>query len=200
MRIKALDVFAISNLILFGCMCFGVYYPRFVSYMGEGRLAEFLFYAFVTACVVVIGWLYFRQYAFSPWCLGLVELGILMHFAGGIVSFGGARLYDHVFFCIRFDKYVHFTNAMVASLIVQVLFHRLGVRIPLIGPLVVVLVVLGAGSLVEIVEYWVTRNLPDNGVGGYDNNMHDLIANLAGGVVGTVCGARYHLRCIAGKG
>jgi hypothetical protein len=40
--------------------------------------------------------------------------------------------------------------------------------------------VLGLGTLVEIVEYLVTLTVSVNGVGGYDNNMQDLISNLIG--------------------
>jgi hypothetical protein len=43
-----------------------------------------------------------------------------------------------------------------------------------------VLVVLGLGAIIEIVEYIVVLTVPQNGVGGYDNNMQDLLANLAG--------------------
>jgi hypothetical protein len=44
------------------------------------------------------------------------------------------------------------------------------------------LVVLGLGSLIEISEYTVTLTIPNNGVGGYDDNMRDLIANGCGGI------------------
>jgi hypothetical protein len=46
--------------------------------------------------------------------------------------------------------------------------------------LFVLLVVLGLGAVIEIVEYVVVLTVPRNGVGGYDNNMQDLIANLCG--------------------
>jgi hypothetical protein len=51
---------------------------------------------------------------------------------------------------------------------------------------IVLFVVLGLGAMVEMFEYIVTRHLPQNGVGGYDNNMQDLIANFVGGFIAIV--------------
>jgi len=114
--------------------------------------------------------------------LVLFEIGILMHFAGGLIHFGGARLYDHVYFHIRYDKYVHFTNALFAALGVQELF-RIN-RLPITGftRLAIFWIALGLGSAIEICEFVVTLTIPQNGVGGYDDNMRDLIANACGGM------------------
>jgi hypothetical protein len=49
--------------------------------------------------------------------------------------------------------------------------------------LVIILIVLGVGAFIEISEYIVMKTVPGNGVGGYDNNMQDLMANLAGSTV-----------------
>jgi hypothetical protein len=40
--------------------------------------------------------------------------------------------------------------------------------------------VLGVGAIIEIAEYIVTLTVEHNGVGSYNNNMLDLIANLFG--------------------
>ena len=53
----------------------------------------------------------------------------------------------------------------------------------LFSGLAVLLVVLGLGAVVEIVEYLVMLTVPNAGVGGYDNNMQDLIGNLLGGTL-----------------
>ena len=47
----------------------------------------------------------------------------------------------------------------------------------------VFLIVLGLGAIVEIFEYGVTKTVPHNGVGDYDNNMQDLLGNCAGGLL-----------------
>ncbi len=84
-----------------------------------------------------------------------------------------------------YDKFVHFLNAFAGSAIVSHLFNlRVGhvTKTPVpVHPLAILTVVLGVGSVVEIVEYIVQLVMPHTGVGGYDNNMQDLIANLVGG-------------------
>jgi hypothetical protein len=45
------------------------------------------------------------------------------------------------------------------------------------------LIALGLGSIIEICEYVVTLTIPQNGVGGYDDNLRDLAANATGGMV-----------------
>jgi hypothetical protein len=94
----------------------------------------------------------------------------------------GVRLYDHFFFDLRFDKYVHFYNSFTAALVVRHIVQALDLRLRGAENLAIVLIVLGLGATIEIVEYGVTRSLPLNGVGGYDNNLQDLIANLGGGL------------------
>jgi hypothetical protein len=44
----------------------------------------------------------------------------------------------------------------------------------------VLLVVLGLGAVVEIVEYFVVLTVAHQGVGDYHNNLQDLVANLVG--------------------
>ena len=55
-------------------------------------------------------------------------------------------------------------------------------KIPLtrVNNVFVVLVVLGLGGVIEIVEYIVVLTVPAKGVGGYDKNMQDLMANVLG--------------------
>jgi hypothetical protein len=127
-------------------------------------------------------WIWLRRYHFPWWLLTIIEFGILIQFAGGLIHFGGARLYDHVFFYIRFDKYVHFTNAFIAAVaVIEIIKMK---ELPINGFIrfLTLLVVLGLGSLIEISEYMVTLTIPNTGVGGYDDNMRDLIANGCGGL------------------
>lgn len=49
----------------------------------------------------------------------------------------------------------------------------------------VVLMACGAGALVEIVGYIGTPVAPNSNVGDHGNDMHDLVANLAGAVAAT---------------
>jgi uncharacterized membrane protein YjdF len=103
-----------------------------------------------------------------------------MHFSGAFVQIDGARLYDAHVFGIQYDKYVHFVNSFSATLLVSRLFQIQHIALTRVNNVFLMLVVLGMGAIIEIVEYMVVLTVPNNGVGGYDNNMQDLMANFCG--------------------
>lgn len=182
MKIKSIDIFVVFNLFLFILMCIFVYYDRFVTYRGSENILEFYLYAVVTFLVIIFFWLYFRNYEYSMFALCIIEFGILINFAGGLIHIDGKRLYDMFFLKIRYDKFVHFINSIIACTIINRILAKLRYKINKFEGLVIVLIVLGLGAIIEIIEYIVVRNIPEAGVGGYDNNMQDLIANFLGGL------------------
>jgi hypothetical protein len=183
-RMKGFDIFFVINAFLFILMCIFAHYARWTQYAGTGKIAvaEFFFYATVLMAVATALWIWLRRYHFPWWLLTIIEFGILIQFAGGLIHFGGARLYDHVFFYIRFDKYVHFINSFIAAVAVSEIIKMKGLPINGFTRFLTLLVVLGLGSLIEISEYTVTLTISSNGVGGYDDNMRDMIANGCGGI------------------
>ncbi len=181
-KLKNIDLFLLVNLVLFVFMCVFAYYDRFVFYRGSENILEFLVYAILILIVIFVVWYHLRKYAFSTWMFVLLQIAILMHFSGGLGSIGESRLYNHYFFSLRYDKYVHFVNSFLAALVIRHLFLKFGLQLKKIEGLVIILCVLGFGALFEIVEYLVTIMVPRNGVGGYNNNMQDLMANLTGGL------------------
>ncbi len=109
-----------------------------------------------------------------------LQIGIAMHFSGAFVQIEGGRLYDAHVLGLRYDKYVHFVNAFSATLLVGRLFQIQSIALTRVNSVLLMLVVLGLGAVIEIVEYVVVLTVPANGVGGYDNNMQDLMANFCG--------------------
>jgi hypothetical protein len=182
-RINVFDIFILVNIVLFILMCMFAYYDRFISYRGSENVLEFFIYAVFILLAVATGWIYFRTYRWSLWEVSLIEIGIIMHFSGGLVHIDGQRLYDNVFFLIRYDKYVHFINSFIAAMITSRLLKSFDFKMPRFEGLVIILIVLGGGAIIEIIEYMVVLTVPGNGVGGYDNNMQDLMGNLAGSSV-----------------
>lgn len=180
---KNMDTFVLLNVALFGFMCYLVYYDRFVIYRGAENIMEFFLYAVLIFLAILIAWHYLRAYSFSSCLLIIAEIGILMHFSGGLVQLNGSRLYDNYFFGVRYDKYVHLANSFTACFLVKQLIDRLDLKPHYLESVFIVSVVLGLGAIIEIIEYIVTRTIPNHGVGGYDNNMQDLIANLGGGLL-----------------
>lgn len=180
---RPLDVFVATNVILFLYLCVFTYYERYISYRGSGHVWEFFVYAAVILVAIMTGWFFFRRHAFGVPLLVLVQAGILAHFAGAYFQFDEHRLYDCHFFGIRYDKYVHFSNAFIVALVLRHVFMLRRQKMDALAGFFILLGVLGLGAIVEIMEYLVCKTIPGNGVGGYDNNMQDLISNLAGGSV-----------------
>lgn len=178
--VKPIDIFAMLNIGLFFFMCYFVYFDRFVRYRGYKYRWEFFVYAVVILSVILFAWKMTRHFSVPGWLLAMIQLGIFIHFAGGLAFFGDKRLYDVVIMGVRYDKYVHFFNAAVAGLCVQRLPWERALESQWLRDLVAVLLVLGMGAFVEIVEYIVMLTVTVNGVGLYNNNMQDLIANLVG--------------------
>lgn len=180
--IKNVDLFVLANICLFILLCIFRYYARFLHYRGAANISEFFVYAVGIIVVIIIIWMYFRHFTFETSMLVLLEIGIMMHFAGAFVQIDGHRLYDAHIMWIRYDKYVHFVNSLVISILVRKIFVIQKNEMDMINRIFILLIVLGLGAIVEIAEYWVTKTIPHNGVGDYDNNMQDLIGNCAGGL------------------
>lgn len=181
-RLLNLDLFVLINLGLLLLMIVFVYHARFEFYRGPGNLHEFLVYALLLFTAILAMWIWFRPLRFSNSILVLLQIGIFAHFAGAYVAVNDQRLYDSVILGIGYDKYVHFYNAFAVAATINQIMERLNVRIPRLYPLILLLIVLGLGALVEIVEYIVVLTIPEHGVGDYHNNIRDMIANLVGGL------------------
>ncbi len=186
-KINNLDLFTAFNVLLFALMCVVVYYDRFIAFRGKVNIHEFYIYAVVIFSLIVVAWMRFRHVIIATHLLVMVQIGILIHFAGAFVQIDGHRLYDERFwFGVRYDKWVHAYNSCTAVFVVSALFARAQVVLQRLHWAVLVLCVLGLGAIVEIVEFFVSLTVTHNGVGGYHNNMFDLVANLCGSLVAVV--------------
>lgn len=186
-----MDLFVMLNLLLFLGMCYLVYYDRFLYFRGKEFIGEFYFYAFVIVMAIIAARWLLRKTCPPTWLLVLVEIGILMHFAGGLTFINAHRLYDEIILGIRYDKYVHFFNAFVAACFIRQIWVNRSVTSRLMSELVLLVTVLGLGTIIEIMEYIVTLTIEANGVGNYDNNLQDLIANAAGTVLNIILFSLY---------
>jgi uncharacterized membrane protein YjdF len=194
---KKIDLFAGVNLLLFVLLCVFRYHARFVQYRGAEHIQEFFIYAGVIIAGIAMLWSLFRRYAFDPVVLVCLQVGIVMHFCGAFVQIDGGRLYDAHLLGVRWDKYVHFVNAFAAGALVSRLFQIQHIALTTVNRVFVLLVVLGLGALIEIVEYGVVLTVPHNGVGDYDNNMQDLMANLCGASAQLAWSASRALRALS---
>lgn len=181
-RILAIDIFSGINVLLFIWMCKEVYYDRFIHYRGIDHLQEFFVYALIILIAIATAWKMLRHCHIPAWLLVMVQIGIVIHFAGGLAIWHESRLYDKVILHIRYDKYVHFVNSFICGWTLYIFYLKSLSQPRWLLELQLVVGVLGLGAVVEIIEYLVTLTAIHNGVGGYDNNMQDMIANLLGSV------------------
>ncbi|MFH1129765.1 MAG: DUF2238 domain-containing protein [Pseudomonadota bacterium] len=185
-RLTALDFFFFFNTVLFVVLVSTRYWQRFLEFKTRANLSEFIVYASLVLVGIGIGWHALRRLRINGVVLLFVEVGILMHFSGGLFHLNDMRLYDLQLgisffdYPLRYDKVVHFFNAFVGCLVALEIFRVLEVRARRLLVVLACLCVISIGSLIEIVEYVVVKTIPHNGVGDYDNNMTDLAANLIG--------------------
>ncbi len=116
------------------------------------------------------------------WGLVFFALG---HLAGGMVPVGNGVLYQHwlVGRAVRFDNLQHAWGFGFAGRAVwEALRPQLaGAPAPrLAAAAVIVLGGTGLGAANEVIEYVLTKVLPETNVGGYENTARDLVANLVG--------------------
>lgn len=174
LRLNRIDGFFLTNAVLLIGMIAAVYFT-----------AQWEYYIYLAVFFVVGGlvWRWIRRFDSVPiWLMIMVQIGILAHFAGGLIHLGpeNVRLYGHYFFGVRFDKYVHVYNAFTGALLLRWLFGVAGMKLGAAEAWVVIGCALGAGAVVEIVEFIAVVTVPETGVGDYMNNMLDLVANLIG--------------------
>ncbi len=163
------------------------------------RHLEFYIYMLLVllqAAGMLAVWRVLRRFDLPMWLLTLLEVAIIAHLVGGSFFVHGTRLYDTYLVSgvplppwfsqlLRYDKLLHFYFAAVGLAGLRWLWPglELGRADRPFALFLMILIVMGVCSLVEITEYIGTKlvSLPD--VGGYDNNLQDLLANLCGTLV-----------------
>jgi hypothetical protein len=143
------------------------------------------YYVAVTAFLVGAVGLIHRSVRFSDitlWALAVAAIGNL---AGGVLIVGDAPLYElSLIGSIRYDKLFHtVATGIGAWASLEALETWTGSRRPALV-FAAVMMASGAGALVEVVEYIGTLLRENTVVGGYTNNMQDLIANTLGALIG----------------
>jgi uncharacterized membrane protein YjdF len=96
--------------------------------------------------------------------------------------------YGGDFYILKYDQVVHFYLYMLVAMMAHhVLSYRFNIsKTSFLLALSAVLISVGVSSLNEIMEFLIAISLEENGVGGYENAMLDLIFNLSGAIVGII--------------
>lgn len=175
--------FNLASLVLFGFLFAG------------SQNVEFLFYEGVILFFIGLIGLTDAKVLYPNSLLWSLTLWAQLHLAGGGLFVGGQKLYERIlvplvgapYHVFRYDQLVHVLGFGVCTVLALHLLRPclLKPNIPPKGRVafLVVLAGLGFGALNEIVEFASTVLLKRTGVGGYENNALDLVADLAGALL-----------------
>jgi putative membrane protein len=122
---------------------------------------------------------------------------MFLHTSGGGLSINNRRLYEYIIFPLsgepynifRFDQLVHMLGTFIATIVVFYLLRPLLKEIMYRQAALVLVIIMagvGVGSINELIEFIVTVFIPDNGVGGYENTVIDMGANLIGAMLASI--------------
>lgn len=165
----------------------------FVYGVAVENTAVYYYVPFTIVLIVLIGLLH-RSARFTEvtlWMLVAIAIGNL---AGGVLLVSGAPLYElDLIGSIRYDKVYH---AVASGIAVWASFDALETWVGERRSALLVaafLMAVGAGALVEVIEYIGSLIRENTIVGDYSNNAQDLIANTVGAGVGTAVVWRLHI-------
>ncbi|MFH0979269.1 MAG: hypothetical protein V1837_08300 [Candidatus Woesearchaeota archaeon] len=170
--------------ILFYVLAFAI-----IAYLSHNH--EFLYYSLIYLLLLLFVYVIQRKYRFSLQLPGTLLLGFALfafaHFAGGLFSVHGTKLYDLSFGFLHYDNLVHAFGAFLVTiasfnLIFPYLHDTIRSR-RLYLLVLLVFISLGIGSLNENLEFSAVLFLKYTGVGNYFNNAWDLVYNLIGSLV-----------------
>ena len=156
---------------------------------------EFVIYVGVIAAafLLLFGTLHITR--FPTYLLWLISFWGILHILGGSVQTQDGVLFAYrispfldfggEFYVLKYDQVVHAYLYGVMSLVFLHLIRRTlsaGGQLWIIV-LIAVMASMGMSAMNEIMEFLIAINLEQNGVGGYENAMLDLIFNFAGAAI-----------------
>lgn len=128
-----------------------------------------------------------RRVSFSTpllWCLAVWGLA---HMIGGLVPVDDRVPYQlFVLPVLRFDQVVHAFGFGVAGVACLQALRAVLTPRQIHGRIAGVVVLVGGtslGAINEVIEFLITRVVPETNIGGYENTGWDLVANLAGALL-----------------
>ncbi|MFZ5828270.1 MAG: alpha/beta hydrolase [Bacillota bacterium] len=186
------DRFVLGNFLLWsGVILFGYRWRNLEFYI-------YVLLVLLQAAGMFAAWAALRRFRIPLWALLLLQVAIVLHLLGGTIFIEQTRLYDlHLieglplpawfsqFF--RYDKLVHLYFAAIGVAGLSQVWPQMGLGEPRgIQRVVIFLTVMGICAIVEALEYMGTKlaHIPE--VGGYDNNLQDLLSNLVGALLALV--------------
>ena len=138
---------------------------------------------------LVLLWLLVRNLELPATTLLAMQAALVLHYVG-LVPLDESRVYALSLGPLRYDKIVHAGASFAGVFFAASALRHYGARVGKMLPVVLLLLVLGGGAIVENIEYIAVESygprwdawLANETL--YDNDMIDLLANLAGALLG----------------
>lgn len=159
-----------------------VYYIGFLTLGFATGSGQVLYYAgFLAVLFAVVAFQDSRRHFSNVVLWGLALWGA-MHMAGGLIPVAEDRVLYNVWLLpfLRFDHLVHAVGFGFAGLAFWESVRAEVDRTDVSGAAMVMIGGLGFGALNEMVEFLITRLVPDTNIGGFENAGWDLVANTIG--------------------
>lgn len=163
------------------------------AYFLQDFNVEFIIYVGVLILIIGSVLLLSEKFKFPYWLLWMLSLWGLMHILGGAVETKDGVLFAYrifpiidlggEFYILKYDQVVHFYLYGVVALFANYILEKFGALKNGSSLLFIAAAMISVGISVlnEIMEFIISLNM-ENGVGGYDNTMLDLIFNLSGAI------------------
>lgn len=157
------------------------YYGAFVAVGIVADSSQTVVYAVLLPALVVLVAVLDTRRPFPEYVLWGLALWGAMHMAGGLVpTTGDAALYNTWLLpFLRYDQLTHAIGFGFAGLAVWSYFRH-DLRPGITGAALAWFGGVGIGGLNEMIEFLLTRLVPDTNVGGFENTGWDLVANFVG--------------------
>ncbi|MDD2807388.1 MAG: hypothetical protein PHW95_02630 [Patescibacteria group bacterium] len=152
---------------------------------------EFLYYTFLISFIIYLIFTIHQKLHLAFFILINLSLMGFFHLLGGnFYLHGNVRLYDYYIIpgIFRYDNFVHTYGAFIGTLtlysLLNLVFDERVKKRYFIFSFILVLMAMGMGTIVEIVEFIgaMTFNAWDQ-VGDYTNNALDLVFNTLGAIL-----------------
>lgn len=160
--------------------------------------AEFVWYNAIFFILILMAYLLNNRLGISLSIFFAVIVLGLMNIFGGMI-FNVTRVYDMVFWVIRYDQIVHFVATFVLALICYSLLHQYLRPDDPKKPfnrfylfLIMTFMAVGLATVIEMAEFLTVLFRASGAWAGDYNTALDLIANLVGGATGGLVIVLYH--------
>jgi hypothetical protein len=160
----------------------GVYYFGFLALGLTTGNTQVPYYAAFMAVLLALVALCDSRRHFSNLVLWGLALWGALHMAGGMIPVSGDRVLYNLWLLpfVRFDHVVHAIGFGFAGMAFWESVRPTVDRSVASGAAITMMGGLGFGALNEMVEFLITRVVPDTNIGEFENTGWDLVANTVG--------------------